>query len=311
MTDTQANNASNSHQKATNRLLDPALLMSLSSLELVARMVVDGVLMGLHRSPRFGFSQEFAEYSPYNEGDDLRYVDWNVYSRTGRTYIKRFKGETSAPLMLLMDSSASMGYQSERAAVSKLGYGKFLAASLAYLASKQMDAIGLIQFDDALRTYRKPSSASGQLHAVLHAIDAAQVQGGTVFDVPMKQMMAIGAKRGMVAIISDFYTDTEKLLEAVRPLSIQGQDLVLFHVLDPQEIAPKINSSTLYEDAETGSAVEVSPDYMEQHYPQRIAEHINKIKETAAAMNAHHVLLDSSEPLDKALRQYLQFRQRR
>jgi uncharacterized protein (DUF58 family) len=301
----------NNHKATSNRLLDPALLMGLSNLELVARTVVDGVLMGLHRSPRFGFSQEFAEYSPYNEGDDVRYIDWNVYSRTGRTYIKRFQGETSAPLMLLMDTSASMGYQSEYAAVSKLAYGKLLAASLAYLASKQMDAVGLIQFDEALRTYRKPSSASSQLHAILHAIDTAQVHGGTVFDLPIQQMMAIGAKRGLVAIISDFYTDTEKLLAAVRPLTIQGQDLILFHVLDQQEIAPKITVSTLYEDAETGSAVEVSPEYMQQHYPQRIAEHIEKINHVAAAMNAHHVLLNSAEPLDKALRHYLQFRQRR
>lgn len=301
----------NSASGAAQRLLDPAVLSGLANLELIARTLVEGVLIGLHRSPKFGFSQEFAEYRAYNEGDDLRYVDWNVYARTGRTYVKRFKGETSSHLMILMDCSASMGYGSDRASVSKLQYAKYLAASLAYLASQQKDAIGLIQFDESLREYRKPSSRPGQLHSIMHAIDAAQVQGGTEFSVPADQMAAIGAKRGMVAVISDFYTDTESLLQAVRPLGIQGQDLMLFQILDPQELAPEIRSSTLYEDAETGDAIEVSPDYMSQEYPARIQAHIDAIRDTAAAMQADHVLLNSAKPLDEGLRQYIQFRQRR
>lgn len=293
------------------QLLDPKVLTGLSNLELVARTVVDGVLMGLHRSPLFGFSQEFAEYRSYNEGDDLRYVDWNVFARTGRTYIKRFKGETSSHLMLLMDTSASMGYQSKTAAVSKLDYAKYLAASLAYLASRQMDAMGLILFDEQLREYRKPSSRSGQLPSIIHAIDAAQVSGGTEFSVPIEQMAALGSKRGLVAVISDFYTDTQSLLDAVRPMSIQGQDLVLFQILDPEELTPDIQNSTLFEDAESGASVEVSPEFMRREYPERIAAHIASIKEVAATMRADHVLLNSAKPLDEALRQYLKFRQRR
>jgi len=293
------------------RLLTPEILSGLSNLEILARTVVDGVLIGLHRSPHFGFSQEFAEYRAYNEGDDLRYVDWNVYARTGRTYIKQFKGETSAHLMLLMDLSASMGYQSKAASVSKLMYAKYLAASLAYLSSQQKDAVGLIEFDETLRQYLKPSSRPGQFQAVLHALDAAEVQGGTEFSVPADQMSTIKAKRGMVAVISDFYTDPEKLIKAILPLSIQGQDLVLFQILDPHELAPNIKHSTLYEDAETGTAVEVSPDYMSKEYPARIAAHIASIKDAAAAVNADHIVLNSAEPLDEALRRYLQFRQRR
>lgn len=293
------------------RLLDPAVLNGLANMELVAKTVVDGVLMGLHRSPNFGFSQEFAEYRAYNEGDDTRYIDWNVYARTGKTYLKRFKGETSAHLMLLMDTSASMGYQSKKAAISKLQYAKYLAASLAYLASRQMDAVGLIQFDEQLKEYRKPSTRTGHLQSVMHAIDAAEVSGGTEFSVPAEQMSKIGAKRGMVAVISDFYSDASSLLDAVRPLGIQGQDVALFHVLDPQEIAPDINNSTLFEDAESGAAVEVSPDFMADVYPEKIAAHIASVKDTCAAINADHVFLDTSQPLDEALRRYLTFRQRR
>lgn len=293
------------------RLLNPAVLNGLANIELVARTVVDGVLLGLHRSPNFGFSQEFAEYRAYNPGDDTRYVDWNVYARSGKMYLKRFKGETSAHLMLLMDTSASMGYQSKRADVSKLQYAKYLAASLAYLASRQMDAVGIIRFDDHLREYRKPSTRTGHLQSVMHAIDAAEVSGGTEFSVPTEQMSKMGAKRGMVAVVSDFYSDAESLLEAVRPLSIQGQDVALFHVLDPQEIAPDIKNSTLFEDAESGAAVEVSPEFMAQVYPEKIAAHIASVKDTCAVINADHILLDTSQPLDDALRRYLQFRQRR
>lgn len=307
----QEHQTQSSPKQTPLRLLDPQILSGLSNLEILARTVVDGVLIGLHRSPHFGFSQEFAEYRAYNEGDDLRYVDWNVYARSGRTYIKRFKGETSAHLMLLMDISASMGYQSKEAAVSKLTYAKYLAACLAYLSSQQKDAVGLIQFDDELRHYLKPSSRAGQFQSVLHAVDAAEVNGGTEFSVPADQMSAIKAKRGMVAVISDFYTDPERLINAIQPLSIQGQDLALFQIMDPHELAPNIKYSTLYEDAETGAAVEVSPDYMSTAYPEKIAAHIASIKDAAAAVNADHIVLNSAEPLDEGLRRYLQFRQRR
>ncbi len=142
------------------RLLQPEVLAGLANLELVARAVVEGFLIGLHRSPRFGFSQEFAEYRAYAEGDDPRFIDWNVYARTDRAYIKRFLGETNSHLIILLDASASMGIATQN--ISKLRYGQFLAASLAYLASKQHDAVGTLIFDDQTRAYRAPSSRAGK-----------------------------------------------------------------------------------------------------------------------------------------------------
>ncbi len=150
------------------QFLDPTVLASISSLDLVAKTVVDGFVAGLHRSPKFGFSQEFAEYQQYVQGDDLRHVDWNVFARSERLYLKRFKGETNMQLLLLLDASASMTYGSGK--ITKLDYARYVAASLAYMSSQQRDATGLIVFDEEVSSYIEPSTRQGQLMRVLHAI---------------------------------------------------------------------------------------------------------------------------------------------
>ena len=167
---------------AAPRLLSPAMLSSLANLELVARTAVHGFLTGLHRSPQFGFSQEFREYRAYAEGDDPRFVDWNVYARTDRTYIRRFEGETNTRLMLLLDASASMGYAS--AGLDKMSYAKFLSASLAYLGARQHDPVGLIVFDEKVRLSRPATSRTGSLTSLIHAIDAVTTGGGTMGPPP-------------------------------------------------------------------------------------------------------------------------------
>jgi len=296
------------NKNAPTRLLDPSVLSSLSNLELVAKAVVEGFVMGLHRSPKYGFSQEFVEYRPYAEGDDPRHIDWNVYSRTDKTFIKLFKGETNSHLMLLLDTSASMGFG---ARYSKLQYGKYLAASLAYLASRQHDAIGAMIFNDEVVQYRPPTSKSGTLHGVIHTLDKAEAVEGTAMHKPFTRFREHVKKRGLVAVISDFYCDPEALMENVRPLALHGQDVIMFHLLDPDELNPNIKESTLYEDMESGEAIEVDPIFMKQDYPQRIKAHITAIEKTAKGMNADHVLLDTSEPLDRALHAYLTFREKR
>jgi len=291
------------------RLLKPEVLASLSTLDLVARVVVEGFLTGLHRSPSFGFSQEFAEYREYSEGDDLRFIDWNVYARSDRTYIKRFLGETNSHMVLLLDASASMGYGTGK--VTKLQYGQYLAACLAYLASRQHDAIGCIVFDEEVRDYRPPTTRSGNLMAVLHTIDRATAAHGTNLDKPFRQFAGLTSHRGMVAVISDFYCDAEQMIASVRPLAFRGQDIVLFHLLDPGEINLKFDEATLLEDAETGNAVEVSGKFIREAYSARMQQHIDAIRKAAAGVGADHVLVNTDEPLDQALRNYLMFRQRR
>jgi uncharacterized protein (DUF58 family) len=296
-------------QDAYSRLIKPEVLAGLANLELIARSVVEGVLIGLHRSPFYGFSQEFAEYRAYVEGDDPRFVDWNVYARTDRTYIKRFLGDTNSHLMLLLDASASMGFGS--GAVTKFRYAQMLCASLAYMATRQHDAVGTLIFDEQVRDYRPPSTRSGQLHAVLHSLDSAQPARRTDLVAPFERFREMVSKRGMVAVVSDFYCDPELMLASVRPLAYQGQDVVLMQVLDPQELQPVVSSATLFEDMETGQAIEVSPDFMQREYPERVKQHVNALRVAAARAGADHFVLDTSAPLDEPLRQYLLFREKR
>lgn len=297
------------NQSNARDLLRPEVLAGLKNLDLVARSVVEGVMIGLHRSPRFGFSQEFAEYRSYNEGDDPRFIDWNVFARTEKTYIKRFLGDTNSHLMVLLDASASMGFGGPP--VNKLRYAQFLAASLAFLAARQHDAVGCIVFDEEVRDYRAPSTRSGKLQGVLHCIDSATASTGTRFDKPFDKFREQTTRRGLVAVISDFYCDIEDLLAGVRPLAWNGQDVVLFQVLDKQELDPDFKSNVLLEDIETGEAVEVAPQFMRDAYPQRIRSHIDQLRKAAAGIGADHVLVNTSDSLDQALRNYLLFRARR
>lgn len=302
-------NTGNLPQSSPNQLLDPKILAGLSNLELVARAVVEGFLIGLHRSPMFGFSQEFEEYRQYAEGDDPRFIDWNVFARTERTYIKRFMGETNSHLIILLDASASMGYSTTE--INKLQYGKFLAASLAYLASKQHDAVGIMIFDEEVRSYRPPSSRSGKLQGVLHTIDAASAASGTDLEKPFQRFQEHIRRRGLVTVISDFYCNADEMIAGVRPLAFQGHDVILFQLLDMGELQPEFSSSSLLEDLETGKAIEVSPHFMNREYPQRINAHIQSLRDAATGIGADHVLINTSEPLDRALRNYLKFREKR
>jgi uncharacterized protein (DUF58 family) len=294
---------------AHNRLLPPATLASLANLELIARTAVEGFLTGLHRSPRFGFSQEFREYRAYVEGDDPRFVDWNVYARTDRTYIRRYEGETNTRLMILLDASASMGYSSH--SVSKLQYAKFLAAALAYLAARQHDPVGLIVFDEEMRQYRPATARSGSLQGLIHAIDAVNAGGGTNLDKCFQSFREHLTRRGLVAVISDLYCDPAAMTRAVQPLAARGHDIMIFQLLDPHEIEPQWRDAVVLEDIETKQQLNISPDYLEGTYRERLQAHLASLRSMAASLGAHHALLPTDRPLDDALRRYMLFRQRR
>src|SRR5271157_3707347 len=215
------------------RFIDPAVLAGISHLGLVAKTVVDVFVAGLHRSPDFGFSQEFAEYRAYNPGDDLRHVDWNVYARTERMYLKRYRGETNCQVNVLLDTSGSMKFGSR--GMEKLEYAKFLAASVLYLAHLQRDAAGLVVFDDEVRHFVQPSTRQGQLHRLLHGVAEAQAGKRTDLKRPFAHLMDFLRRRGMVAVISDFWHAPQELIDMVAPLRFRGNEVVLFHLLDPEE----------------------------------------------------------------------------
>jgi uncharacterized protein (DUF58 family) len=291
------------------RFLDPSVLSSISSIDLIARTVVDGFIAGLHRSPEFGFSQEFAEYRAYTPGDDLRHIDWNVFARTERMYLKRFHGETNSQLLILLDTSGSMSYSSGK--VSKLDYARYLAASLAYMGSIQRDATGVIVFDDDVRNYIPPSGRQGQLMRALHAIESAVPGKNTDFAKPFLHFQQFLHRRGIVAVISDFYDDPEQVIDHIEPLRYRGNDVVLFHVVDPSEIAPDFRDPVLLEDMETGATLEVSPEFARNEYRERFANHMSVLKTLAQRGGLDYCLMNTGRPLDAGLREYLTLRQGR
>jgi uncharacterized protein (DUF58 family) len=288
-------------------LLDPAVLNAISGLDLVAATVVDGFVAGLHRSADFGFSQEFAEYRAYAPGDDLRHVDWNVYARSDRAYIKRFHGETNSQLMLLVDASSSMGFASH--AVSKLVYVRFIAAALAYLATRrQRDATGLVVFGNTVRDFVPPASRQGHLQRVLASLVQAQPLETTSYAAPLTHLQAFLRRRGMVVVISDFYAPPADIIRAVTPLRVHGNEVVLFQVLDPQELRPTVDGSSMLVDLETGAQLEVSEDYVRGRYRERIEAHVADLKREARRAGIGYHLLQTDQPLDQALMQYLRLR---
>ena len=291
-----------------NRFLKPELLARLGTLELVARTVVDGVLTGLHRSPDFGFSQEFAEYRAYNEGDDLRFVDWNVYARADRMYIKRFRGETNTSVTLILDVSASMGFGEP---VSKHEQARYLVAALAYLTRRQHDALGLALFDDVVRDYSPPSARPDSLHKVFGMLENSHVGKSTdVVDV-LTDLQSTVTKRGVLVLVSDLYTEPERLLSSLQSLVHAGHDVVVFHVLDDQELTPDVKRVSALRSLESGNAVVVDPEYLRGDYQRRIQEHCAALERNSAKAGADYVRVSTSDSLDKALIAYLQFRERR
>ncbi len=286
------------------RFLDPAVLAGISGLDLIAKTVVDGFVAGLHRSPDFGFSQEFAEYRAYTPGDDLRHVDWNLFARTERCYLKRYRGETNSQLTILLDASNSMNYSSHT--VSKMNYARYAAASLFYLAiHNQRDPAGLIVFDDEVRNYVRPSTRQGQLHRLLAGLEQAEPRARTDFMKPLAHFQEFLRRRGVVLVISDFYESPETIVKTIEPLRFHGSEVILFHVLDPQEIRPEFRGPSILVDMETEQRLEVIPEYIKSEYRKKMDSHLQQMDEKTRAAGMDYHLLVTDRPLDAALSEYL------
>lgn len=292
------------------RFIDPKVLAGISGLDLIAKTVVDGFIAGLHRSPNFGFSQEFAEYRAYAPGDDLRHIDWNVFARSERAYLKRYRGETNTLLTVLLDASNSMKYASH--SVSKMDYARYIAAALFYLTTQtQRDAAGLIVFDDELRNYIRPSNRQGQLNRLLSGLEHAEPRARTDFSRPLEHFQEFLRRRGVAIFISDFYEAPERIIRNLEPLRFRGNEVVLFHILDPQEIRPELRGPTTLIDLETQESLEVSPEYAREEYAKKIDAHIEALRDGARGAGMDYHLLITDRPLDEALREYLAIRQGR
>ena len=285
------------------RFIDPAVLTRISSLELVARTVVEGFISGLHRSPYLGFSVNFAEYRQYRPGDDIRRIDWKVYGRLDRFFVKEYEGETNTGVQIILDCSHSMAYGSR--GIQKLEYGQFLAASLAYFVFKQRDGVGFVSFDDEMRDYIPPRGSVGHLNTVLHAIEHTQAGEKTDFHKPLVGVAERLRRRGIVVVISDLYDENRNVMQGLRQLALRGNDVVVFQVLDPSEIQFDFADSAQFVDLETRAEMHVIPDFLREEYRKVLKEQIQYFEKECAKDRIDYALLDTSQPLDHALSTYL------
>ena len=294
------------HSLPGARFVDPKVLARIGNLELLAKTVVDGFINGLHRSPYFGASVDFAEHRGYMPGDDIRRVDWKLFARTDRYYLKEYEADTNTNFSVILDVSRSMSFGSS--GITKLDYGKFLGACLAYFAQKQRDRIGCVTFDNDIVTHIPPSAK--HLDRVLHTLDKSTPQRKGDLTVPMQKMAEHFGRRGILVIVSDLYENPETVLEAVKPLRYRGNDLIVFHVLDKAEIDFSFTEAASFQDLETGEQIPVVPTALAAQYRSLVQEHIAALSSRFAANRVDYTLTNTSTPLDYALFKYLSARQR-
>jgi uncharacterized protein (DUF58 family) len=287
------------------QFVDPAVLARIGNLELVARSVGDGVINGLHRSPFFGSSVDIAEHRGYVPGDDIRRVDWRVYARTDKYFVKEFEADSNSNFVVLLDVSSSMGFG---APVTKLDYAKTLAACLTDLVHKQRDRVGLVTFDADVVDHVPPSAK--HLDVVLHTLDRAKAARPGQLSGPLRKRAEHFGRRGVVVLISDLYDEPEAIFDALAPIRFRGSDVVVFHVLDQAELEFPFMDPSAFEDLESGEQLPVVPESFRDKYRALVRAHIDALTAKAAERGVDYRCLDTSRPLDFALYDYLSFRER-
>jgi uncharacterized protein (DUF58 family) len=290
------------------QFLDPAVIAKLGSLELKARTIVEGFLSGLHRSPFKGFSVEFAEYRQYIHGDDLSTMDWKVYARSDRYYVKKFEEETNLDCHLMLDVSGSMGYGSR--GLTKFEYSACLAASIAYLMTRQRDAVGLTAFDEHIVDLLPASARPGHLRALLIALDRLRLGRTTNLSKPLHQLAETLSKRGLVVLISDLLDDPDGVIRGLRHFRFRGTDVIVFQILDPDEIDFPFDRATRFEDLETSEEVMAVPALVRSHYLSKIQGLIDRYKRELGTAGIDYQLLKTTDSLELALLSYLSTRGR-
>jgi len=290
---------SRSTQPGSASFIDPQALMRIKSLQWRAKVVVEGFLSGLHRSPYHGFSVEFSEYREYSPGDDLRYLDWRLLARSDRYYIKRFEEETNLRCYLLVDRSRSMGYGS--LSYDKDEYARTVAATLAYFLLTQRDAVGLLTFDAHVVDYLPARFRPGHLHRLMLCLER-QISGtGTSLDVPIAQVARTVNKRGLIVLISDFLAPVDSLQKQLGYLRSRGHEILLLRILDPREVDFRFDDASMFQDLESGAQRYVDPQSARQEYLQRFEQHARQVREMCDHLEIDLHQLITDQPLDRAL----------
>ena len=288
--------------------LDPAVVARLGNLELKARTIVEGLLTGLHRSPFKGFSVEFAEYRQYIPGDALSTIDWKVYARSDRYYVKKFEEETNLDCHVMLDVSNSMSYGS--GPMTKFEYGACLAASLGYLMNRQRDAIGLTAFDENIVSMLPASSRPGHLRGVLVTLDRLRPGRKTNVSKPLHQLADSIVKRGMVVLISDLLDDPIEVIRGLKHFQFRGNDVIVFHILDPHETDFPFERATRFEDLETEEEIMAVPGAVRDHYLKEMGGLMEQYRRELGACGIDYQMISTRHPLELALLSYLSTRAR-
>ncbi len=286
--------------------MDPAVLARIGNLELVARAVVDGFINGLHKAPYFGASVDFAEHRGYVPGDDVRRMDWRLWARTDRYYIKEYEAESNMNFSVLLDVSKSMDFGSR--GITKLDYARILTACLTNLVHHQRDRVGLVTFDNDIVDHVPPSAK--HMEVVLHVLNRLTPMRPGSLRAPLHKMAEHFGRRGLLVLISDLYEDPDAVLEAIGPLRFRGNDLIVFHVLDPAEIDFGFDDPSAFEDLESGEQIPIVPTALADQYRSLVQAHITALTERCSANRVDYSLVNTSAPLDHALFTYLSTRER-
>ncbi|MEP9410675.1 MAG: DUF58 domain-containing protein [Candidatus Brocadia sp.] len=278
---------------------DPVTLSKIASMELRAKLVVDGVLSGIHKSPYKGSSIEFLEHKEYSPGDEVKHIDWKVLAKTDKYYIKQFEEETNLKCYIFLDSSGSMGYKST--GISKFEYAATLAASLAYLLLKQSDLVGLISFSDKVLQYIPPRSRLTHLHVLLNALTELKTAGKSDTSAVLNEFVEKIGRRSLIMVISDFFDDTKKIIHQLKYFLFKKSEVILFHILDPYELTFPFEAITFFESLEDERRILADPKSIKEQYLSEINHFIQQFKQSCFENQIDYCLIDSSTPLDQAL----------
>lgn len=292
----------------TASFLDPNALRRIGHLELVARLVVEGFITGLHKSPYQGFNVEFAEHRQYMPGDDIRYIDWRVYAKSDRYYVKKFEEETNLRAYLLLDTSRSMTYRHR--GLSKLDYARYVVASLAYLTFRQRDSVGLATFDAALRHYIPPRGNLSHLSVIMDALENIVPGEDTHLPRAFHELSARLIRRGLIVVLSDLFDEPEPVLKALRLLRRRKHEVVVFHILDEAELTFPFRGSLLFKDLETNETLPTQPSLLRKAYLEAMERFVTFFREGCTAHDVDYVLMSTATPFDVSLAAYLSKRRK-
>ena len=292
----------------SGHILTPDIISRLNNLSLKARFVVEGFIVGLHKSPYHGFSVEFSEHRAYGAGDEIRHVDWKLWGKTDRFFIKQFEEETNLKSYLLVDQSLSMTYKSKN--MTKLEYAQILAASLGYLMLKQQDAVGLTLFDDRIRVNIPARSKRSHLNIILSQMQNIIAGPETTIAPVLHKTAEAIKKRGLIILISDLFDNPNKVLSGLQHFRYKGHEVIVFHVLDPQELTLDFTQRTRFRDMESGEEIVTDPWHIQSDYQKSMEQFCDYIKSNCRQKNIDYVQLSIDFPLDMALSEYLIKRKR-